>query len=632
MQLPAETSPLLLTRSASPRWWSDAASASRTALMVTPACRPSVSSERQLTSVRAAVPGLRDHLDGTDLGVARDQRSLGALSAAGRAVLGAVPEGSDAHPGHPERRRDGAGDGGEDLLGRRCPVRTRGQAGQSGVRVRPVAVHHAVDQPLQPRPQRQHGQGCGGRDDAGSEGRELGAHRREQADHRGVPGRDEDAPGPHRRTSATPRRRLPRADAGGPRRPGRRPGMPLQQRRGCRPPAPRPPAPRRRRSRRHPARGAATSPGCAPPRRHATRRTTTAARTRRSGTCSSHSTAERVSAQAAGRTPTGLDGESNRGGPVGVGRGRRPSTNTQASTSRTWAPRSGTPPAAATAERESTVGQEQEREHGAGTSTAAKRSTYQIGPAVARAREARPHLGQRGSGEDRGHGQDEPTDGLRGRAAASIAPGTPHSAGSRAAFQLISPPASRPDHKRSEPGRRGHPGHCPGKEPRPPRGPPAQAPWRQYAPSPSRVMRQTQERDSQPGPAHEQQQVRLEETPRRQQEVPDQERDHQHAGHLRKRARAPGSDHEQQDSEERAEEVRQQRCHHHTRVGHQPVIEPHRVVDGQDVRRRPCPRRSPWPARCGIPTCPTAATARPPASPAAQSSGSPARPRAGRVA
>ncbi len=204
-----------------------------------------------------------------------------------------------------------------------------------------------------------------------------------------------------------------------------------------------------------------------------TSRTTTATRTRRRGTCSSHSHAERVSVQSAGSTPTGFDGESNPAGQSASGAAAGPRTNTQASTRRTCAeirnatgsrqPREGSRPSG-NSRSASTV-------HG--TSSGGEAVDVPDRPAVARAGEARPHLGQRGSGEDRGHCQDEPPDRVARTRRREHRAG--HSPQRRQQGGLPADLAAglEPDRKGTEPGRRGQPGHGPGKERRPPRGPPA---------------------------------------------------------------------------------------------------------------------------------------------------------------
>ncbi len=471
MQLPTETTALLLTRS-------DQSSLVERGCLGEPhrldghaGVPAQCLQERQLT--RSEPPARAgDHLDGADLGVTRDQRSLGSLSGAGRAVLGAVAEGGDAHPGHPERDRDGPGDGGEDLFGRRSPVGTRGQPGQGGVRVGPVTVHHAVDEPLQPRAERKHGQGCGRRDDPGSEGRELGTHRREQADHHGVPGRDEDdqdridegvrhhdgdslEPTPEDRGDQYDGQecRGSNVEDVGHRRPDR--------------------APRDHRDNEDTQREEqGHHPGALP----------------RVGTHQPDHDRQKddeewhlqqplprgegvgpVSREHPDRVRRGVEP----GRPVGVGGGCR-STHEHPGQHqedlRGDQERHRKPPCP---RGKPTVGQQQERQHGARDEQRGEPVDVPDRPAVTRAGEARPHLGQRGSGEDRGHGQDEPPDRVPRTRRREHRSG--HSPQRRQQCGLPADLAAglEPDRQSCEPGRRGHPGHCPCKERRPPRGPPA---------------------------------------------------------------------------------------------------------------------------------------------------------------
>ncbi len=173
------------------------------------------------------------------------------------------------------------------------------------------------------------------------------------------------------------------------------------------------------------------------------RRTATAGRTRRSGSCRSHSRSASVVAQLSGSTPTGLATDAKPAGQDESGAAAGPRTSAQPDTRSPWAAitrvtgsrqrRDGSRPSGSSSSARSVHG----------TRTAANRSTYQSAHAAPES-EKRTQASAKADPEKTVAtvSTSQPT-GLRGRAAASMAPGTPHMAGSRAAFQLISPPARK---------------------------------------------------------------------------------------------------------------------------------------------------------------------------------------------
>ena len=350
-------------------------------------------------------------------------------------------------------------------------MRTRGQPGQGGVRVGPIAVHHAVDEPLQPRAERQHRQGCGGCDDPGSERRELGAHRREQADHHGVPGRDEDD--------------QDRIDEGVRHHDGDS-LEPTAEDRGDQSTA--------RNAAAATSRMSATGAQTARPATTATTKTPSARsrditrvrspRRHAPGGPPPPPGPRGAAPAAATPTPRGVGPVSREhpdrigrrvepGRPVGVGCRRRsthehPGQHQQ--DLRGDQERHRKPPCP---RGKPTVGQQQEGQHGARDEQGGEPVDVPDRPAVARADQTRPHLGECGSGEDRRHCQDQPSDRVSRTRSREHRSG--HSPQRRQQRGLPADLAAglEPDCKGSEPGRRGQPGHCPGKVRRPPRGPPA---------------------------------------------------------------------------------------------------------------------------------------------------------------
>ena len=369
------------------------------------------------------------------------------LSGAGRAVLGTVAEGRDAHPVHPERDRDGpattsrsSSDVGapwsrEASLvsaaygSARSPCITRSTSRCS--RARSGSTARAAAAATTPAPK----------------GGELGTHGREQADHHGVPGRDEDDQPRRRRsgdtTSATPSsRRRSTAETSTTARKAAGSNVEesatgAQTARPATTATTKTPSARSRDiTRVRPPIGAQQpdhhrqqGPGAAAP-------------------AVATPQAEQGAAQSSSSTPTAFGRSRTR--PASRSRGGSRSTHEHPASTRRPAPRSGTPPAAAIRREEA------DRRAAAAaparcTARAARRTVdVPDRPAVTRAGETRPHLGQRGSSEDRGHRQHRatrPSFRARGRQRASPR-ALPTAPAAGRPSRLISPSASSTDRQR----------------------------------------------------------------------------------------------------------------------------------------------------------------------------------------
>ena len=238
--------------------------------------------------------------------------------------------------------------------------------------------------------------------------------------------------------------------------------------------------------------------------------------------------------------------------------------------------------------RQPAVGEEQQRQQRAWHEDRGEPVDVPEGPRDAGVGEAHPGLRQRRPREDRRDRQHEPADGVARASRREQGPRhTPHGweQGGLPA-DLAAGALGEEERRQADNGSDGR--RRPGQQRENRRALRPRSPARhgaQYAPPRHRACGHRDDGDTEPRPTDEQQQVRLEHTSGRQQEVPDEERDDEGAGRLGERTGAPRRDADQQHAEERPDQVGQQRRDYHPGIRHQSVVEPHGVVHGEHFRR-----------------------------------------------